>query len=161
MSFARRTVEFPDAIAKAEWLAVAAQRDACCPTVRSASARITAGVTNERLRAERLHRWVRDQIAYATDPDGEQLADSETVLARGYDDCDGKSRLFVALCIAAGLEARIRAVFNERGDFTHVQAQVRWPGSPWVLAELILAGVELGQGIEAARFDAAGNVVLA
>ncbi len=60
------------------------------------------------------------------------------MLERGADDCDGKSRLFVALVRAApigGVEARILPVFRHHkgiftpDDFVHVQAQVRWPGS--------------------------------
>lgn len=127
---------------------------------------------------ERIHRWARDAIAYVGDPkdgDGarhEEFADSETIIRRGFDDCDGKSRLFVALVRALrlpGVEARIRPVWNQQREFVHVQTEVRWPGcghlggpDGWVLGEMILAGVDLGDDpMRTGRRDDAGKWVLA
>lgn len=110
--------------------------------------------------ASRLHRWVRDAIAYVGDPPDaegvrhEEFADTVTIVRRGYDDCDGKSRVLVALVRALGtpLQARIRPVWNVAREFVHVQVEMRWPGcaamadaNGWVLAEMILAGVDLGE----------------
>jgi hypothetical protein len=73
----------------------------------------------------------------------------------------------VALALTAGLQARIRAVFKV-GDFVHVQAELRWPGSSryplaqkggWVVSETILKGVPLGHGAEAGLRDAYGGYV--
>jgi hypothetical protein len=125
---------------------------------------------------ERLQRWVRDVIAYVRDWGGrEEFADSRTIIRRGFDDCDGKSRLYVALVRGlhiAGLRARIRPIVTPRKlEFVHVQAEVHFPGSEkdsrsfdggWLLAELILAGVELGENpVAVGRKDAAGSYVLA
>jgi hypothetical protein len=119
-------------------------------------------------RTRAIQRWVRDHIRYVYDwrvsegTRGEEFADAETCLARGYGDCDDKSRLFVALVRAAervhalGVQARIRPVFRTHPawEFVHVQAEVRWWGSGahpaampggWLLAELILADCEIGQ----------------
>src|SRR4029077_1036880 len=92
---------------------------------------------------------------------GEEFADSETILERGYGDCDDKARLFVALVRAAealvplSTQARIRPVFRPHPfEFVHVQAESRWWGSShnpaalpggWLLTELILAYCEIGQ----------------
>lgn len=124
--------------------------------------------------AQSIHNFVRDRIRYVRDPIDsrtgrreEQFADAGVVLRRGYDDCDGKARLVVALALVAGLEARIRAVFRV-GDFVHVQAELRWRGSElypraqrggWVVSETILRGVELGHGAEAMLRDAYGRPV--
>lgn len=124
--------------------------------------------------AQLIHNFVRDRIRYVRDPIDprtgrreEEFADPGVVLRRGYDDCDGKARLAVALALRAGLEARIRAVFRV-GDFVHVQAEFRWPGSQryphaqrdgWVVSETILAGVPLGSGAEAGLRDAYGGLV--
>ena len=108
--------------------------------------------------ARGLQRWVRDRVTYRRDRPtmagamGEEFASAAEVLQRRTDDCDGKSRVFVALARACGLEARIRPVFHGP-DFVHVQAECRYPGSErepkaepggWLLAELIVDGVGLG-----------------
>lgn len=124
--------------------------------------------------ADRIHRYVRDHIRYVRDPIDpatgrrrEEFADAGVVLRRGYDDCDGKARLVCALALRAGLQARLRAVFKV-GDFVHVQAELRWPGSNrypgasrdgWVISETILRGVELGHGAEAGLHNAYGGYV--
>lgn len=163
----RQVLQFSMASEKAAWLASAALDDACCPVVEQAAS-LFCDLPLES-RATAIHAFVRDGIAYVRDPDRrEQFADSAQVLERGWDDCDGKARLFVAMCIAAGLEAKIFPRFDGAGQFVHVQALVKWPGSEarpdatgagWVLAELILAGVELGQGLESAQYNDAGEVI--
>jgi transglutaminase-like putative cysteine protease len=163
-----RVVEFPNVAAKAPWLDSMASVDALRGGVQDVARRFLRAEHPE-TRARQIQRWVRDHIHYEHDyrvtqgMRGEEFADSETVLARGYDDCDGKSRLFVALVRAAellkpiGLSARIRPVFRKHPfDFVHVQAEVLFPrsgaifpktASPdgWVITELILKGCELGQ----------------
>ncbi len=151
---------------KAAWLDGAASLDALRRGTQRVVARFGMYGTAE-ARTKALHRWVRDGIRYVQDyrvtqgTRGEEFADAESAIARGYEDCDGKARLFVAL-VRAGetvrplrAEARIRPVFKRHPvEFVHVQAEVRWPGSlhhpgamagGWLLAELILADCEIGQ----------------
>jgi transglutaminase-like putative cysteine protease len=147
---------------KAAWLHGAAERDAADPVVRALAWRFVAAHPDPVGRARAIQRWVRDAIRYVRDPKKggrrrEQFASSRVILWRGQDDCDGKARLFVALCLAAGLTARIRPVV-QGGEFVHVQGEVLLPGG-WTCAELILRGVELGQGIEAAQRDAHGRAI--
>lgn len=152
-----RLARFPTLLAKAAWLDAGASLDSLGRVAKRIGARYLELEPEPAPRAMRIQADVRDRVKYKHDrawpgANGEEFASSRTILERLTDDCDGKSRLFVALCRASNLEARIRPVF--RGpDFVHVQAQVRWPGSErwknatrdgWVLAELIVEGVGLG-----------------
>jgi transglutaminase-like putative cysteine protease len=164
----RLRATFPHWLPKARYLDGAAREDAEHPAIRALAARFAmlppAG------RAAALFAFVRWAVAYKMDAWGEEFDGAAITLKRGFDDCDGSARLLVALAIAAGLEARIRAVLTEDGqEFEHCQAELRYPGSEghplagpggWILAELTLAGVELGQGAEAAQIDEQGNYVL-
>ena len=137
-------------------------KSALHPVIRRFAASVAASLPpgDHEALARAFHGWVRDRIRYVPDGVMEELADEVTVLQRGYDDCDGKAALFVSLCRAVKLEARTLPVYRG-GEFTHVAAEVRWRGGPWVRAEVILKGVELGQGLESATLDAFGNPALA
>lgn len=169
-----RTASFATPLDKARWLDASASLDSTSAEQRMRALRLTAHVPTREGKATAIHRWVRDAIAYQHDPAGlEEFADAETVARSGYDDCDGKARLFVSLIRALRdpeLGARIRPVFDRAGNFVHVQAEVRWPGSErdprretpdgWILAELIVKGVELGEDpLRVARV--AGEIPLA
>ena len=175
---APRIVRFASMLDKARWLDTAASLDSTSPRVAMLARRIV-GAAHGIASLRALHRWVRDAIAYVPDRvEGmrrEELADAETILVRGFDDCDGKARLFVALVRALGdpfLQARIVPIFTRHPfDFVHVQAEARagmrwtsWPDerAPWQLAELTIAGVELGDDpTVTGRRDERGKLVLA
>ena len=155
-----RTVRWATLEDKAHWLDAAASRDAMRGGVRRVAAWFARGYPTAEGRTRAIQRWVRDRIRYvydfrvSQDARGEEFADAETTIERGYEDCDGKARTFVALVRAAeairrlGVVARIRPVFRRAPayEFVHVQAEVSWPGGPgWLLCELILAGCEIGQ----------------
>ncbi len=172
-----RVLTFRDLATKARWLDAAASVDSLTAPVRVLASRFVRRYPSVETRARAMHRWVRDTIAYANDRPlageiamGEQFASAPEVLAIGADDCDGKSRLLVALARAGGVEARIRPVFPRPDRFSHVQVELRWPGSEtwdrasddgWVLAETILRDCDLGDDPEAAPRDASGARVLA
>jgi hypothetical protein len=177
-----RVIAFSTLAEKANWLDAAASLDSMRTGIQDVARRFVAEKDPE-LRTRNIHRFVRDRIHYEQDyrvsqgQPGEEFADSETVLKRGYDDCDGKARLFVALMRAAevvrplGTAARIRAVFRKHPlDFVHVQAEVMFHGSKrvttadpdgWVLAELILKGCELGQNPDDCPRGPRGERILA
>lgn len=175
---ALRNVFFRGPEDKARWLDAAASEDATDPHLRAFAAKKflygSHTVPSLAALARAIHHFVRDSIAYVQDFGGrEEFADSVRILRREYDDCDGKARLFTALVRALGipeLQARIRPVFKGR-DFVHVQSEVRYPGSEhdraamqhgWLLAELIIKGVELGEDpLKAGVRDAAGHLVMA
>ncbi len=168
MNTTRRTLDFPTAGAKARYLDFWARLEAHATPIVELAQRFKHLPLPKR--AEAIFAYVRDSFGYQRDPGGvEELGDAGAILSRWWDDCDGKSRVMVALARACGLDARIVPV-HRGGAFSHVQAQVRWQGSErdpradaegWILCELILSGVPLGAGIEAMRRDARGAPVYA
>ena len=130
-----RHVIFPNREAKAQYMAEAARHDAEDPRVLACviGSRFRALPLDERAAA--ILRFCQHCIAYERDPGiidengtrhGIEVLDSSAVgLTRGYGDCDLKARLFVALCLASGLEAVIEPVFTGRNGFPHVRARVR------------------------------------
>jgi hypothetical protein len=161
-----RVLSFKSHEDKSRWLDAAAGLDSLRGGVQRVSRRFIH-YRDPESRTRAIHRWVRDAIKYehdfrtSTGERGEEFADTETAIQRGYEDCDGKARVMVALVRAAemirpmGVQARIRPVFLRHPlAFVHVQVEVRWPGSElfeesqeggWILAEVILKGCELGQ----------------
>jgi len=167
---------------KARWLDANAGLDSLRRGVMQVARRFL-NYRDPEARTRAIHRWVRDSIHYEHDyrvsegRPGEEFADTETIIQRGYDDCDGKSRVMVALVRAAemlaplGVEARIRDVFTSHPfAFVHVQVEVRWGGSElldasddegWILAEMILKGCELGQDPDTCKRGPHGERLLA
>lgn len=96
----------------------------------------------------------RDGVTYESDIKqfgGEDIAgvtrppepnDAIEAYERGYDDCDSKARLFVALCLAAGFNARLWPLWKH-GVLQHVAAEVEFQ-KRWIHAETILARARLG-----------------
>jgi len=159
----RRPMTFANLTEKAAWLDAAARLDARNPNIRELAIRFmkARGANDLRGIATDIHKFCRDSIAYCFGPSHQEFADSWTILNRpggACDNCAGKSRVFVALCTAVEIDARIVPNFKNTDEFNHVQAQVRWPGSDqdanaeaggWLRAELIIKGVPLGYGPEA------------
>ena len=100
-----------------------------------------------------------EQIDGFTDPQGSTLASLE----RGTDDCDAKARLFVALCLAVGLPARM--VPRWRGSqLSHVSAEVYVQGpleraSRWWPVETILDRARIGDVAESIPLEPTAPVV--
>lgn len=100
-----------------------------------------------------IFRFVRDGIRYQRDPGlREEFATAAQVLRRGWDDCDGKVRLAVALLRSLGIEADVNPKWSN-GYLSHVQLRVKFPGSQrvpgnvggWIVGELTIRGAELTQ----------------
>jgi transglutaminase-like putative cysteine protease len=129
------------------------------------------------------HTVARDWIHQVSDTvrtGGEDIAgltrepredDATDALSRGSDDCDAKSRLFVALCLAGGLRARIVPYWKKPGGPTtherdaygaggpppgsqlyHVAAEV-WLDNAWQPVELTLSRARLGERGELVPFE--------
>lgn len=150
---------------KAQWLDAAASVDAASPWVQAQARWITTYALTPLAKADAVLRYVRDAIEYRPDRDpvgkrAEEFADTKSIMQRGFDDCDGKVRTFVALVRALalpGLVARVRPIHPRPGDFRHVQAEVRGPGIPgtevggWARVETIVEGVEIGGDVARMR----------
>ena len=165
---APRLVAFDDE-EKAKRLDAAASMDAANIAVRQLAAAVAGAKSSPEEAATRVLRFCQTRIAYAGDtartaaatakygpePGVEELADTMTIVRRGFDDCDGKARVCVALLRSRGIEARIRPV-RQVGQFTHVQAEARWPGSDrhplsqddegWIMLEPTAREALLGEG---------------
>lgn len=163
----RNRIQFASAEEKACYIDGAAREDARLPAIKSLAA-IVAHMSPQK-QAEELYDFVRRSIDYLLDPDGEEFEDALTALVAGQDDCDGSARALAALCLAAGLDACVRAVISPDGKrIDHFQAMIRWPGSTqhpmalpggWVLADTTLKDVALGQGAEAGQETARGQMI--
>ena len=131
------------------------EQDARSPRLQTLSQLLLAAAKRDARRFALLALAVaRDWVAYTRDGaqfGGEDIAgftreptpnDALDALERGRDDCDAKARLFVALCLAAGLPARmVPLVAGDR--LKHVAGEVRVDGA-WLHAETTLARACLG-----------------
>ena len=96
----------PDAAAdEHQWLGATAQLDLDHPKVRITAQKLTQARQTHAARAAALHDFVR-RLPFSTRPIDERVTASE-VLRIGCGDCHSKGVLFVALCRAAGLPARL------------------------------------------------------
>ncbi|MEM1448895.1 MAG: transglutaminase-like domain-containing protein [Planctomycetota bacterium] len=114
--------------------------DADHPRIQELARELTAGATDDRTRAVRLHDFVRDEVRFGFQPRFYAVRASE-VLAGGVGYCNTKSSLFIALLRAAGVPARARFVEIDAGilrgivdpgtayvdhSFTEVWLNERW-----------------------------------
>lgn len=140
-------------------------------------------LTWERRYAMLAHTVARDWIHQVSDTartGGEDIAgltrtptevDATDALTRGSDDCDAKARLFVALCLAGGLAARVVPYWKVPGGTTtherdsygagappagsqlyHVAAEV-FLDNAWEPVELTLSRARLGERGEAVPLE--------
>ena len=149
---AARWINFESREAKAAYMADAARHDAADPAVR-AWARSFAALPRP-AREEAILRFVQLCIRYERDPawfdeeghrHGIELLDSSAVgLIRGYGDCDVKARLFVALCLACGVQAEIEPVFRGKYGFPRVRARVLTVRGKWETADPTIVNSTIG-----------------
>lgn len=76
------------------------------PIVRETASRLTRGKTTDLEKVEAIFYFVRDEIAYMLLPGGDEVLASEIITA-GKGQCNNKNIVFLALCKAAGIPARI------------------------------------------------------
>jgi transglutaminase-like putative cysteine protease len=93
------------------------------PLVQSTAARLTEGAANDRAKIARLFSYVRDDIKFRFPKNGDLVKASE-VIRSSSGQCNTKGTLFLALCRAAGIRARIHFSLIDkaiqRGLFTGV-----------------------------------------
>ena len=154
-----RSVVFKDRDDKARYMIEAAQHDALDPLVISWAQQFRA--LPEAARAGAILRFCQNCIRYERDPawfdedgvrHGIELLDSSAVgFKRGYGDCDLKARMFVALCLASGVKARISPVFRGENGFPHVRAKVLRSGGEasdpagWEVADPTIVNSSIGR----------------
>ncbi|MBW1783183.1 MAG: transglutaminase family protein [Deltaproteobacteria bacterium] len=93
------------------------------PLVREIAERLTRGEVSPRGKVERLFYYVRDEIRFGFPKEGDLMKASETIRL-GMGQCNTKGTLFLALCRAAGIPARIHFSLIkkeiQRGLFTRI-----------------------------------------
>lgn len=91
------------------------------PLVRDTAQRLVANETTARGKLQRIFAFVRDEIRFRFPVAGDLVKASETIRL-GHGQCNTKSTLFLALCKAAGIPARIHFSLIskeiQRGFFT-------------------------------------------
>jgi len=159
-------IEFNDETRKWEFLRNAPARDAATPEISDlanylqlvalrspwpmwAFAKLAMAVARDCIQYQLdSDRVGREQIDGFTDPQGP----ADAPLRRGYDDCDAKARLFVALCLAKGIPAEMVPRWKD-GRLAHVygRAMLLGPNETvprWYYAETILSRARLGEVAE-------------
>ena len=134
-------VDFPTGLAKAQYMKRASHDDAMLTSVQR-WARVFRELSVDD-RAPAILKFCQYALDYVRDPKREVLEDSTVTLSRGFGDCDAKSRVFIALCIASGIPARSFPVRPEV-DFPHVLAEVYWRGA-WRRADPTVLNSEIGR----------------
>lgn len=141
--------DFPDDAAKWAFLRDAPALDARDYRVSLLAARLwDASDGSPRTFAILAQAFARDVIIYRTDTEqfgGEDIAPAGQVgdvIERGIDDCDAKARLFVALCLAEHIPARMVSKWIG-AELSHVSAIVTIDGKD-LPVELTLARARLG-----------------
>lgn len=151
---------------KWEYLRTIPSTDAEHPTIRNLARILELASGHNPKRLAQLimtvaRDWIR-QTSDVTERGGEDIAgltrdptadDAIDALRRGEDDCDAKARLFVALALASGLQARIVPRWRpalagpqtpKARTLSHVSAEVAIDGK-WLPVELTLSRARLGE----------------
>ena len=76
------------------------------PVVAAKATELTANESTTRGKLERIFSYVRDDISFAFPPEGDLVSASSTI-QKQHGQCNTKSTLFLALCKAAGIPARV------------------------------------------------------
>jgi transglutaminase-like putative cysteine protease len=111
------------------------------PLVQSTAARLTQGATTDREKVARLFSYVRDDVKFQFPKDGDLVKASE-VIRSSSGQCNTKGTLFLALCRAAGIRARIHFSLIDkaiqRGLFTGVAYWLMPPkiSHSWIEVEI-------------------------
>lgn len=153
---------FSNDLEKWKWLEEAPHSDIAAPGIRNIASHLwQACLKRPVLYAHLAAAMARDGIKYQIDTarvGHEDLGHPLEALYRGVDDCDSKSRLFVALCLAVGIPAKMQPLW--RGSFLqHVYAAV-YLNKKWFPVELTLSRARIGDTPERVPKEIAGKWAL-
>ncbi len=143
MKFKSQPLSFENHEAKAVYMQQGANRDASKPLVLEWAKQFSP-IVNDWERAEAILRFSQRCIDYVNDPGVEILDSASAALTRGFGDCDVKTRVFIALCKACGIDAKVLPVFRDRGRrFPHVLAAV-FLNDQWWKADPTIVNSKIG-----------------
>lgn len=126
------------------------------PEVMETARILTQGLPNKdyHAEAEKLFRFVRDNIRYQRDPRGvEYVRAPNVVLKKGVGDCDDAATLYAALAESVGLPTGFEAIKADPGfpyEFTHIYPIVRT--HKWYAADTTTPGADFGWRPQAGVF---------
>lgn len=135
------------------------------PLVRDTALRLTAGENATRGKIEKLFYFVRDEILFGFPADGDLVRASDTLLL-GFGQCNTKGTLFLALCKASGIPARLHFSLIrkeiQRGLFTGIAYRLMPPLISHAWIEVYVDGDwhRLDSYINDERFYEAGKAAL-
>ena len=117
------------------------------PSIRRTARRVVGGETNPYLAAQRLYRYVIDNVMYshmphfAMYPRGE--AESVYVHEHKYGDCGAQSMYFSALCRSVGIPARCTGGFQifQGTPAGHFWAELYLPNYGWIPVDPTVATI--------------------
>ena len=108
------------------------------PSIRHTARRVVGGETNPYLAAQRLYRYVIDNVLYSHMPHFAMyprgVAESVYVHERKYGDCGAQSMYFSALCRSVGIPARCTGGFQifQGTPAGHFWAELYLPNYGWI-----------------------------
>lgn len=103
--------------------------DADHPSIQEKAASLTAAGESTLEKVERIFHFVRDEIKFGFPPKWDVVKASE-VLEYGIGQCNLKATLFVALCRAAGISARVHCALIDVDIMRGVFPSIAFPFLP-------------------------------
>lgn len=103
--------------------------DADHPSIQEKAASLTAAGESALEKVERIFHFVRDEIKFGFPPKWDVVKASE-VLTYGIGQCNLKATLFVALCRAAGISARVHCALIDVDIMRGVFPPIAFPFLP-------------------------------
>jgi len=135
------------------------------PLVRETAKRITQGEVTVRGKIEKLFYYVRDDIKFGFPAERDLVSASETI-ERGMGQCNTKGTLFLALCKALNIPARLHFSLIEkkiqRGNFTSIAYWLLPPSlsHAWLEVEMDGQWYKIDSYINDAPFQHAALIAL-
>ena len=123
MRVRQRPLFFADHFEKAAYIQGCGERDSAEPLVIAWAQHLRG--RNEWETTAAILGFCQISIDYINDPGVEIIDSAPACIVRGIGDCDAKTILLIALCLASGIPAMVDPVFKDGGRrFPHVRALV-------------------------------------
>lgn len=142
-------VDCPSHARKVRLLGDLAEADADLPDVRRIAEDVAAGARSDAERAELLHAFVRDRVAFVKEK-REIFAPTLRTLETGMGDCDDSARALLALLRSLDMPARLKTLPEGSDEPLHVAAQALIDGR-WEWLETSIAANAGEHPLAAAR----------
>ena len=126
-------VTCPTLQAKTDLLHACAEVSSCDPYVQAFAMALRERWHADAEFVEGLLSWIQTNVTWRDEP-GDRFTHAATTLRALSGDCDDTTIVFVAVCLAAGIEAEARACTDETGDGVHAAPAAKLAGE-WLWCE--------------------------